>query len=418
MNNMMYGSRKRGIGGGNFQGRFGGRPKRFRSSKLFRGFAERVTFASHQDANSCCYLGFSSIPTISSGGFGATNPGYSRLLADICISILRDFFRYHFPGHLEFETPDQAMFDGSIDKYTINLRSSEPASLLGYTDTTIFSGASAATTSLRDVANNLANSITAFWRVGQVPQSLYAFQTSTAATGGVPLSYMWLNNLVVKCSVVNVITVQNQTLADDAVTGDGDANTITDVTANPLRGRVFYLKDIAPVVGVGRQIGTNGDKSDMWGHQYLRNFAEAGSTLGNVLAPSNQLPATGCWKVIPKPEYFKNCRKVKDIGLEPGVQKTLKMRFNFRGTFTDFLSGEYNNYAIAQLDGLQTTTNNGLALQSGLKSGFGQLALLVFEKRLRQTGSLITVAYQVDSYIRASVFAKRQFMTYHVETNV
>lgn len=411
MNNMIGSSRKRGIGGVNFQGKFGGRPKRFRSSKLAKGYAERVTYAAVQSAPQCAYLGFTSIPCISQG----VNPGYSRLLADICIAILRQFFRSHFPGKIEFETPDQVInaFGCAVYNYNVQFRNPTGQS---FVDSSVFSSASnQISTTLRDMANNMASIITAQWRLGLVPTMLYAY-VPTGDTSPVPVGTMWLNNLRVKCSCTNVITVQNQSLADDGAIGDLDANTTVDVSANPLRGRIYYMRHVTPEVGVGLPMSSDATVTDdLWGSINLRRMTDAGSTLSNVLAPT--AAATGCWKVLPKPEYFKNCSRIKDIGLEPGVQKTMKLRFNFHGTLTNFLRGEYNNYAVANQLGV-TDTSVGLSLQSGLKMGFGQIALMAFEKRLRQTGSLITVAYQIDSYIRTSIYSRRQYMVYHVETNV
>lgn len=393
--------RKRGIGGANYQGKFGGYVKRPRYAKLDKGYAEKVTFASVAQQPQCLYLGFTSVPTAVYGTIG-----YSRLLQDVCISILREFFRNYHPGKFEFETPDQDLYTAglSVDGFNLSCRSPGGglSAYLTFTPATAANG-----TTLRVMGAQFAQFLMQQWDSGYEP---YQLSCTSPGTGSAPVGIMWLNNLIVKASCTNVVIIQNQSLADDGAAADLDVNTTVDVSANPLKGKMFYMKHVCAEIGTGMRSGF-GDPTvigDTWGANNLKTTTTG--TLQNVIAPTNA--ADGCWKVIPKADYFKNCTGVKDIGLEPGVQKTFKLRFKFTGALTNFLRGEYSNYMGTSALG------TGVSAQPSYKQRFGQCVILAFEKRLRQTGSQITVAYQVDTYIRTSIKKKRQYMTYHVETNV
>lgn len=400
-------SRKRGIGGSTFQGKFGGTPKRPRYAKLDKGYSEKVTYAAVAQGPSCCYLGITSIPTATLGG-----NGHTRLLADICIGIWRDFFRFYHPGRYEFETPDQvlsSMINIVNEGYSLICRPPDPGSGGDSIDQFTIT----VNTTLRDLGFSLASAMMGAWRNGLEPFRLeHSVNVSPYTCGG----SMYLNNIIVKAKVTNVVTIQNQSLADDSTGGDADANTTVDVSANPLKGKMFYMKHIAPEISTGYKYegADNSSTADQWGATYLKDTVIG--TLQNIISPDQTatgVPANGCWKIIPKADYFKNCTGVKDIGLEPGVQKTFKLRFRFVGPLTNYLRGEFTNY-----NAVTTTPGQGIAYQPAYKMGMGQCVLLAFEKRLRQTGSTVNIAYQVDSYIKTSVSKKRQYMTYHVETNV
>lgn len=399
-----------GVGGGNYQGRFAGRVKRPRPPKLYRGYAECVKFAGVARDNQCVYLGFTSISGIS---YSATNgPGYSRLLQDICVSILRVFFKSKYPGCVEFETPAQSLNALNISSYNFYYKSRQHSGGTA-TDTQLTIGP---TTSLFDLAGVLAGTMTYQWSLGYLPMALFC--SDSGATNGNPRGYMWLNNLIVSASCTNCITLQNQTLADDGAANDGDANTTIDVSANPIKGRMFYMRHLTPEVCVGYRLGDGVDVTntdDLWGAINLRRAVEG--TLFNVISPGISY-STGCWQVVPPAEYFKHVSGVKDISMEPGVQKSFKLRFHFNGSLTNFLRGEYSNFADVTTTATPAATLAGLSLQGGLKSGFGQCVLLALEKRLRQTGVQVVLAYQIDTYIRTNVRSTRQPMSYHVETNV
>lgn len=384
------GARKRGIGGGTFQGKFGGRPKRPRHANLGSGYHEKVTYASTISQPQCVYFGVTSYP-----GYAIGAANLSRMLWDICISIVRKFLKAHHPGRIEVETPDQHLGTFGVNQETWYLMARYPDDSNVQRQTTF---PVVATTTIRSLAYDLASQITTDWRDGYEPFMLGNFMTSTS----VPQSIMFLNNMVVKASCTNVITVQNQSTADDSAAGETEGNTTVDITANPLKGKLFFFKHIGPEIGSGwkasRTDGTSTD--DMWGvYKLLRPSV---GTLYNITAPTDA--ATGCWVTVPKADYFKNCSGVKDVGMEPGTQKVYKIRFKFKGPLTNYLRAENSNF--------------GTELSHAYKKGMGQSVFLVLEKRLRQSATNVKLAYQVDTYIRTDVYKRKQYMTYHVETNV
>lgn len=415
----MTGSRSfRGAGAaGVYHGKFGGRPRRPRKTPiLYNGFAEVVKEGRTHASNSAIYIGAASYP--SSDPANSTDPAKAgRALVDIVVALLRRYFLHNHPGKFEFNSADQFFadliqpisnnpdIDTSTECLAINYMQADGTKVSG--TEVVFSGAGAANYSLRSLAKVVADEIMTQWRLGREPMIMRTYiRTPNLAGGHTMIATMKLNNLVVKCKCLTTMTVQNTTVARDAGTEE-DQDSITNVEAAPLFGKLFYFRDIGPIQALGMRLNNEGvpaPQDDDWfaANLYNPRFGE----LKNIYSYDDVSP-TGCWKVVPRPDYFKNCSGVLNVELEPGVQKKFSLRFNFVGKLTDWLKREVTNYKKGETGGTAT-----FALQRGM----GTCAILCLESRIRSTASRpLKIAYEVDTYVRTSVLTRRDGMVQHVE---
>lgn len=395
------------VAGGSYTGKFRGRVKRPAKANLSTGYHEHVVFSGAHDMANVNYLGITSYPSLSVDSNAVTVA--SRMFIDGYIAILRYYFRHVHLGRWEFESPDQPLSD------LIILTDTNSSAALGQfiqqkfmtpngtidTGTAVLITNLSTTMTIRSLATTLANECYNKWSLGFEPYILYSYSNG-AGSGGttydVPGAMMFLNNLILKLSSTTVIRIQNQTVGDDG------SNYTTDISTNPLHGKIFYFKDLSPTVGTGFDLSST-VSGDEW---FAKNMCwPTAGTLKNVYATSVACPGSSAWSVIPKAQYFKNCTGVKDVQLNPGEIKEFKLRFKFDGRITQFLSRDWNNFSVSEVTNL------------GMRKGMGQCAIIALQRRLRagDDANPISLSYQVDTYCRARIKKLAQRMTYHVETN-
>lgn len=403
---IMAGPKRSASYGGVWQGSFPGRVKRHKSSKLYKGYKETIMHADQHSMLNVNYFGVQSYPAhpVASG----------RLFVDFWISILRHFFKNNHPGRIEFETPDEAIdsllsvpiaptVTASDLNETIRIVYRNPggSTRIEGTPRTLCSSAVPPTTTytLRSLATELANEVNTQWNAGYEPQLLQVYSAVVAsATYVATIGVMRLDQVILKGSVTNVIKLQNSTVADvgEAI---GDADLTNNIQSNPLHGRIYYFNGLCPTLATGYDVsGTNGP--DEWAAANL-SVPNTG-TANNIIAPT--VACTGCWKTLPKQDYFKNCVGYKAVQLEPGVQRSLVVRFKFNGYMTSFLKKSRTAFTTP-------ATSNDYGF------GMGQTVLVALEKRIRYGSVPVNIDYQVDTHISTSMSLKRQAMTLSVTTN-
>lgn len=399
---------RKGIGG-QFQGRFGGKRHKPSGDKYTSGFAEKDIYANTWSMGHTLYIGFQSYPYTSNySDVSIANNTPGRVFVDIWVAILRKYYKSYHVGRLEFMNPTQPLnsYVGGSEVWSILSERPDGNSSGAVQDTYT----TVAADTLISLATQLAKICMSQFIRGKIPLRLVC-QFGGTGMGG----YMMLNQTYVTAKCTTVITVQNQTLADDINNNEGEANTTVDITANPLKGKLLYFSDLYPRFAAGYG---NGDVEDEWGPRWLApNSFDGGlvvagsSNMLNVVRPYNgtsvQTP-TGLWKAIPSPSTFSNLSAVQDIGMEPGVQKTFKLKFRFNGTLANFMKHDRTVFSASPLQ-----------LFSGEYSyGMGTSVYLVLEKRIRRATNPISIGYQVETNIKTGCYTKHQTMTKLVTCNI
>lgn len=441
---------------GVYDGKFTGPRDTRRNAVLKSGYAETHIHTGTVTQDGAAYIGIASYPAFK----GGSQAQYGRVLEDICIAILRKYFRNYHPGKIEFSTPDQT-FDQVLDysvgtgygqSYNyeyIHIKFGKPDGtytqsegtfpganenkFLYFSSTTLIPTGETLYTNLRSLGEAIAKQIMHMYvNHGDVPLCIRGARVfyTTTVDGTVPFynttyhSTMWMTNCKVSAKVKTVLTVQNQTVADD--TTEGFKNTMIDVSCNPIRGKLFYFKDLGPKLKAGFDLGADADGNpsteDEWFHYWFSKPTDnetVGGLLRNIYiakdANAANVDPVGCWKTIPERAYFSNCANAYNVTLDPGHIKTVTTRFRFYGTLWNFLKGErlqidnQNDYEAG---------GEGEVRSAGFAKGMGTSVILAMEKRLRAGTEGVQLQWQVTTHIATDCSIKgRSYMTKDVVTN-
>lgn len=394
--------------GGVWQGRFPGEFVAPKQSKLYKGYRESVLYTGQTSKHSVNYLGVTSFPPFEANG----DQTGCRVLTDIIVAILRKFFKDYHPGKIEFERADDPIYpyinafgvygDTKVVSTNIRMMYRTPDGSSISTGVPISISSSASPKSMRDVAISFGSEFLMKWKAGYEPHILQTYGTlNTVDLYEVNHASMRIDQVCVSVDCLTTVKVQNQTLAE---VGDGiaDADLTTNISSNPLRGKILLFKGLAPVVGVGY----NPDATvvnDEWFQNTMR--VPNTGTLTNIIIPSTD--PSGGWAVVPPAAYFKNCIGEKSITLEPGAQRYFDLKFSFTGYLVTFLRKFRTVYNI----------DNATALNVDLSYGMGNCAVLCLEKRIRNGNVPVVLDYQVNTHITTEVMKKQLGMIHHVESN-
>lgn len=461
----MYRRRSRGVkrrrGGvisGVFDGKFRGPRDRARNAILRSGYSETHIQTGTVEQDGVAYLGIASYPAFK----GGTQAQYGRVFEDIWIAILRKFFRHYHPGRFEFNSPDQD-FDQLVDygvdaglgipvsynREAIQLIFAKPDGTsttspvgVGATDENRFYyfnplvGYSATYSTLRTLADAIAaRCMKVYVEDGLVPlmmknmTSIMTYNTTNPNDqyANITNATMWLNNCRVSAYVKTVMTVQNQTIADDTTEGNGFRNAMTDISCNPIRGKLYYFSDLGPKLRAGYDLGSSSATTisdDEWFAYYYNkpnDNALVGGQLRNIYIaqegdPVDNVNPTGCWVTIPPRAYFSNCKSAVNVTLDPGHMKTFTLTFRFKGSLHNFIKGER-----LDIDNQDTYENGDIENEvrsAGYAKGMGKSCILAMEKRLRSGTAGVQLQWQVNTHISTNCSIRsKQYMTKDVTTN-
>lgn len=427
--------------GGIYHGKFSGPVKRPRKSGIYHGFKEKVLYSNVSEQNKCWYLNISSLPyaTDPDGTASESDSYTNRVLVDICASIIREFYRKHHVGRIDLVSPDDqpkyylsfTVDSSSVQEEWLNLvfMQTDGGATVNQ-DFVVFEGTTSYT--LLGLARTMAYHIWTKWKSGYIPMMLSC--TDTAGGAGTRVGYrgtMNLHQMLVSADVWTKVLLHNVTHSDTSVIQDNPEGTadvytapdsITNVNADPLRGKLYYNKRLCPQPKTGIMLGTTtAPTGSVQEDEWFMNSMRFPQTYGvrNIWLPSPSDPTiaaagapTGCWVTVPKPDYFKYCTGVKDVTLEPGVMKSFNVEFHFQGYLTTFLEKLANQFHGSSMSSVYDNLST--------KTAFGNCVLVALEKRMRYdsaTSDPIKIAYQVETFISTDIKSKRQPMTYHVETN-
>lgn len=421
----LVGGNKRMVAGGNWTGKFKAPVKRPRRINLKDGVHDEYIYSDAKEQPMVGYLGITSYPCVRASSTGvSTQFQTSYQFIRVIEAALRYFFRYQHPGRYEFQTFDQTFESFNIPT-TANYSTAEGMVIMYQTPdgSTITAGTDfiymnydtdatprPAYNTLTKLATAIANEMYVQWQDGKEPLYMKSWQGALVGTTGLQFAVagMNLNQLRFRTNCTTVLTVQNQTIADDGTGGTTNtlANTTIDISANPLHGRIFYFSDIAPKFATGYDY-VNNDGPDEWGAINL-STPDSDSDLQNVYAPTKT--PEGCWMTVPKAQYFSNCTGTKDVQLNPGEIKEFKLRFKFGGRLVDWLRADISNFK--SLNPAKADIEN-LAYHKGM----GQCAIMAVEKRIRNATTKVQLSYTVKTYTHATVRMNRQSLTVRTRAN-
>lgn len=448
----------RGVSGpGAWHGRFPGYLHKPAKRGLRSGFTEKTIYSDTYSQPMVNYFGVCSLPLTSALGVpNANDKGPTRVLDDMCIAVLRKYFKRYHPGRIDMET-DCWRWSDYMNKYNIPpadlnfpLPSEELILLSDYPDSI---GASAAdpttgatghnsdrlrldaTSTLRSMAEWMSGVIwSRYYNDGMIPFELASIDfwpTASSGTGATAIvrpmlakCTMRLNGLIVKANVKTVVKLQNTTAAE-ATDGTADSGAITSVGSNPIRGKMYYFKGLSPVVQTGYLENVNTTTAtlnyanDEW-FAATYKWPNVGSPIpsGGGQNTFNVFTSTtsplGIWKSIPLDQYFRNLVGVKNVELEPGVQKFETLSFEYKGTLVNFLRKFMNWFGAGTA---HVDARNNAYYQFGL----GNCVMFAFEKRIRSDGTAgdstnIGLAYQVETDIWTDVKVTTPVMGKRIET--
>lgn len=434
--------------GGIWQGRFGGHVVRGSSSGGLRsGVAETNIYSSNTSQPMVNYIGFSSMPLGSTTG--APSPG--RVLDDMCMAVFRRFFKKHHSCHFDIESQANWTYGQYRNSYQIISNGTGNNALPGpstsnaptplfkeryivyfdtpdSTQTSYRTGAGTAgdpyaftyesfdpvdSSTLRDFGTWLATKIWYyFYEYGKIPFEL-ACVRYLPGNDGIVMNYpvvgketMRLNGLVVMANVRTRIKLQNLTEAEELTNGAATYQ-VTAIGSNPLRGKMYMFKGLAPAQSAGftDAVGSGTDEFFTTNYKW-----PSGGVFPNVFTV-NTAPS-GVWQTLPSTHYFKNCIGVKDVSLEPGVQKYETLKFAFKGTLVQYLRKLYSWFGAGV--GHSDARNHAY-----YQYGLGSHVLFAYEKRIRAPGNdanstNVAIGYQVETDIWCDVQTRTPVMTKEV----
>lgn len=191
-----------------------------------------------------------------------------------------------------------------------------------------------------------------------------------------------VDKMKIKIRTKNTIYIQNQTTSD--------ANSLsTDVVdTNPVKGRIFLFKHIAPIVRYiqSRDSTLVRDEyklmHDVNGDGVIYPDADVGGDTSTTY--NNQ-----AWGQIPSTDMFTNCKSFSNISLQPGEIKRFDFGFSYNGYINRFLQGlDLSGLGVSQAQ------NSYAIARTGSDRSLGTSVLFAFDKRLSTGSNGVELAVQ------------------------
>lgn len=457
--------------GGVYHGKFKTPIKRPNPIKgSYSGYTEKIMHSGFSTQKGCWYMNLAAAPLWSSaenagaGNDPTTIQYYSEVLRCVCVAILRKFYKRYHPGRLEFVASDQPIQQflslpaSNVTPGTaVQLDADNPGNINympeiltlccvsadGYSQVkyqyTLTDG-----DTLQTLAKWLAGRMWTAWSSntttngGMEPLYLAVVDSNSAANVANSKGFMYLNNMDVAFRVMNILSLHNQS-GDHTVNGVDNDDTTIEIDANPLKGRIFYHKGIAPTINIGYCVPANGAhpvdggassvgaNPDIWGPDNLTQGGtwnavdnpSVNTPLANCTFPykgngQNYVEPTGVWRTLPKAEYFKRCYGVREVNMEPGVINKTTLAFDFKGKLTTLLRKLSTEYYYR--------SGNG---SPAYDYGMGKSMTIAFERRIRNhwetvanpVKDYVSIAFQIVTTIEAEVRRRNQVMAQYVRTN-
>lgn len=362
-------------GGGVFRGRFKGKVTKKDPLNLVAkyGYAQHRESAGGVSHDHCAYI-------------GASSYNHDEILLVLATALIRQLFSKPGPCCQDFQDVDQyirptvsapnnfairfgfvQVSNGTYSYYYSGVTPTAPLTFW-------FNG----TTTLRDAAIQLAGLIRGKWvTAGTGPYKLVEVAILADLAGVTPLMQQrydvsgWKYHLYSNLSM----KIQAVTPADD-----GAVLQATDITANPLQGRLYRFTGITPTISEYAEMGPGMSTGVDWG---VYNLTEQVGTNSGLIIPL--VSPDDAWKNPPPKTMFSNCKSYMDIRLQPGEIKYSTIQFKYHGTLDRLLVGMYG-------------TTDGVAVQDR-KAGmceFGTCFLFAFEKVMRTGTAAVKLNYQFD----------------------
>lgn len=374
-------------------------------------------------AANTAYVGFSSF--LRSGFSGATYRNYfANPVFQMCVALLRKYFKREY--NVDIESIEQTMRDLNIFKIfdtTTDVEYQAPMSIaLWYKVTPHSNGASLTapitpyidyiknvdnyqgsiqiliSSTIHSIALTMARTLLDNYEFGARPNAGAVHTTSDATYEFYGMSVMDISdesgttniatndnrmklhkailrvdNMKIKIKTKNTIYIQNQT------TSDNNSLSTDVVDTNPIKGRIFLFKDIAPIIRYvqSRDQTLVRDEAKLMHDQNGDGVIYPDADVGGDTTSTYQNQA---WGQIPSTDMFSNCKSFSNISLQPGEIKRFDFGFSYNGYINRFLQG-------LDLSGLGTGSNLAYVTgRAGTRRALGTSVLFAFDKRL-STGS-------------------------------
>lgn len=350
---------------GNFKGRFRGPvQKRAKATKYTKfGLVTHREYAFKPSLDDVLYVGASSF-------------NHTELVGNLGIAFLRRMFMANTLVRQVFQDVDETIkYNGPLtQKFSIFFSfrhvhdSTESTYVAGdganapFTDW--FSDASPIT--LKTAGLQLGAIIQAMWFAQKLLYKIIMYTNS--GTDYVPVNVLDVEDWIYHMYSCVSFKVQNVTPADDGATLQS-----TDITANPLQGRLFRFSGITPKVSAWNDDTLN------WGV----NLEEQKSDDSGLIQPTSN-PGDG-WNTIPMSQVFKNCTSSMFVRLEPGHIKYTTAKFKFYGTMQKFLLGIFGANDSGTVESRDSDLN-----------GFGTSFVFALEKVMRTGNAAVSANVQLD----------------------
>lgn len=358
--------------GGMFQGRFRGRKTYREKGSIFSkiGYMQHRESAGVQNLSNCVYLGAAS--------FNA-----DELLHVAAIAMLRRLFKKYAAFHQEFQDADSYIQPTNVVGGTTAINIFFQFVRTSDQFVTSFIAGDASSVPL----SNWFNGSTSLWEAGRqlagVIRGMYvnASQPSILTRIG---GYQVVNGEAISVFSDDVTQwkyhlYSNVSLKIQAITpaDDGAVLNATDITSNPLQGRLYRFSGITPEI---RDFGNMlpGSAPD-WG---LNNLTKLSANTGLIETTNNP---TDAWRNPPSKAMFNNCKYFMDVRLQPGKIKYSVIRFKFRGILEKLLLGFYGS-----------TDSFAPSTQGSNVTPFGTSMLFAFEKVMRTGSDQVKINYAHD----------------------
>lgn len=335
------------------------------------GYVQENQFSGEQHMKDCLYVGASSYCE-------------SDLHYAICVSIIRKYYTSFAQCQQEFETVD-ALINNVPANETILLRSSNAQN----TPTFLQHSFNWANKAVSVAAVELQGKMVEHWLAGYTPTALMGYllyHDNNDVDKYMYSGQMNLEDMVFSAWSRTYMNVQATTKADDGSTFT------TDITQNPLVGKLFYFKDKLPEIRPDATTAFATITSDEWGSKYLNahRISAPYITPGQVAAPPVTLASaqpTTPWKSVPLANAFRNVIKEGYVNLDPSNIKRCQIRFKFVGRLVDWMK-QYTRFDNT----VPLGTSDG-----GLDFSFGTSMLLALEKRVRTGDNVVRVSVHFDT---------------------
>lgn len=338
------------------------------NSATKQGAIRERQYAGEFSMNDCHYIGCSSYKE-------------DDAMHYMCIALLRKWYAQFAPSRQFFQSVDDTLRSDDADsnnRVSVQFVTADGSNQ----DLKTFDWATTPATSLSHAADQLRQEIIDQWLHGRVPWRMFTyiqFKDHSDLDATEFLGFMDLSRVKLHYTCKTMMNIQATTKSDDG------SSLTTDITQNPLVGKLFYFKDKLPNVDP-RRFNAGQD----WGkylseHRLVAPYITPG-TVGSTVSGTNAQP-TGAWKSVPLATMFGNCIKEGPVSMDPSTIKRAMIRFSFHGRWEDWLK-QFTRFDAANGSGVNDTDEN---------FSFGTSMLLALEKRVRTGAAVVRLNAHWDT---------------------